>query len=253
MPNRRAPSTALPRGPPPPLRCTARGRISESFPQRLHAPELCSPLRRHFQKRLASGEEGSGAPKGACQPSPLCRQMRSCARVCVRGGGAPIRGAPAFRRYAAALARANASAVGSAPVPAFPETRSNERYPFRSVSSLPSSSETGRHAGRAVAQSRPGADGKSARRHRPRSAFRHAFRKSALHERGDGVCNRNEDRSQKNVASNVTCSAGRIWIAKSAYTSRTGGLLGSTSLSSIGATPMMPMTAGSLPPFFTPS
>ena len=87
----------------------------------------------------------------------------------------------------------------------------------------------------------------------PAPLFRHAFRKGALHERGDGVCNRNEDESQENVASNVTCSAGRMWIAKSAYTSRTGGLLGSTSLSSIGAMPMMPMTAGSLPPFFTPS
>jgi len=73
-----------------------------------------------------------------------------CALICLRG-------ALAFRRYAAALARANASAVGSAPVPAFPETRSGGRYPLRSVSSLPSSSETGRHAGRAVAQSRPGA------------------------------------------------------------------------------------------------
>jgi hypothetical protein len=87
----------------------------------------------------------------------------------------------------------------------------------------------------------------------PAPLFRHAFRKGALHERGDGVCNRNGDESQENVASNVTCSAGRMWIAKSAYTSRTGGLLGSTSLSSIGAMPMMPMTAGSLPPFFTPS
>ena len=62
-------------------------------------------------------------------------------------------------------------AVGSAPVPAFPETRSRGRYPLRSVTSLPRSAETGRSAGRAVAQSRPGADGKSARRHRPRSAF----------------------------------------------------------------------------------
>ena len=51
-----------------------------------------------------------------------------CALICLRG-------ALAFRRSAAALARANASAVGSAPVPAFPETRSNKRYPFRSVSS----------------------------------------------------------------------------------------------------------------------
>jgi hypothetical protein len=82
--------------------------------------------------------------------------------VCVRGGSALFRGALAFRRSAAALARANASAVGSAPVPAFPETRSRGRYPLRSVTSLPRSAETGLRAGRAVAQSRPGADGKSA-------------------------------------------------------------------------------------------
>ena len=87
----------------------------------------------------------------------------------------------------------------------------------------------------------------------PAPLFRHAFRKGALRERGDDVCNRYEDESQEIVALNVTYSAGRIWIAKSAYTSRTGGLLGSTSFSSIGATPIMPMTAGSLPPFFTPS
>ena len=81
--------------------------------------------------------------------------VRICA-TCVRSGGsALLRGALAFRRSAAALARANASAVGSAPVPAFPETRPNGRYPFRPVTSLPSSSETGRYAGRAVAQSRP--------------------------------------------------------------------------------------------------
>ena len=164
-----------------------------------------------------------------------------------------LRGALAFRRSAAALARANASAVGSAPVPAFPETRPDGRYPFRSVSSLPSSSETGLRAGRAVARAARERMANPPAGTAPAPLFRHAFRKGALHERGDGVCNRNEDGSQEIVALNVTCSAGRMWIAKSAYTSRTGGLLGSTSFSSIGATPIMPMTAGSLPPFFTPS
>ena len=80
---------------------------------------------------------------------------------------------PAFRRYAAALARANASAVGSAPVPAFPETRPGGCYPRQPVTSLPSSSETGHHAGRAVAQSRPRAKRiSSARGHRTRSVLR---------------------------------------------------------------------------------
>lgn len=37
------------------------------------------------------------------------------------------------------------------------------------------------------------------------------------------------------------------------YTSRTSGFDGSTALNAIGAWPKMPMTAGSLPPFFTPS
>jgi hypothetical protein len=41
--------------------------------------------------------------------------------------------------------------------PAFPETWLDERYSLSPVSSLPSSSETGRRAGRAVAQSRPAA------------------------------------------------------------------------------------------------
>jgi hypothetical protein len=78
----------------------------------------------------------------------------------------------AFRRSAAALARANASAVGSAPVSAFPQTRSGGRYPLQSVCSLPSSSETGRDAGRAVTQSRPGTVCETARGHRTRSASR---------------------------------------------------------------------------------
>ena len=129
-------------------------------------------LLHHNASKNLRPPRGSGAPKGACQPLPPRRQACAFAPlVCVSGGSALLRGALAFRRSAAALARANASAVGSAPVPAFPETRSNGRYPLRPVTSLPSSSETGRHAGRAVAQSRPRADGKSARRHRPRSAF----------------------------------------------------------------------------------
>jgi hypothetical protein len=59
------------------------------------------------------------------------------------------------------------------------------------------------------------------------------------------------------------CSArpGYIFIAatsdvtrfENAYTARHGGLPGSTSLKSIGAMPMMPMTAGSFSPFLTPS
>ena len=169
-----------------------------------------------------------------------------CALICLRG-------ALAFRRSAAALARANASAVGSAPVPAFPETdlTSVTRFDLSRVYRAPRRPvvmpvERWPRAARERMANPPASTA-------PAPLFRHAFRKGALHERGDGICNRYEDGSQEIVALNVTYSAGRIWIAKSAYTSRTGGLLGSTSFSSIGASPKMPMTAGSLPPFFTPS
>jgi hypothetical protein len=140
-----------------------------SFSRRTHAPELCPQPRRHFQRQACSRQRREQSAERRMPIIP--RRPRGLAACRYGRGSAPIRGAPAFRRSAAALARANASAVGSAPVPAFPETRPDGRYPLRSVSSLPSSSETGRDAGRAVAQSRPGADGKSARRHRARSAF----------------------------------------------------------------------------------
>ncbi len=49
----------------------------------------------------------------------------------------------------------------------------------------PDTWQTGRHAGRVDARSRPGADCKSARRRRTRSAFRSAFRKAPFGERAD--------------------------------------------------------------------
>ena len=148
----------------PDSRIRSRGALMRpSFASHDHdaIPKIGSlPAKKGAERRKAHANHRRHADKCAV-----------CALVCVRGGSAPMRGALAFRRSAAALARANASAVGSAPVPAFPETRSRGRYPLRSVTSLPRSAETGRSAGRAVARSRPGADGKSARRHRPRSAF----------------------------------------------------------------------------------
>ena len=50
-------------------------------------------------------QEGGEAPKGACQPLPRMRRQvyAVCATHLLRGC-APNRGAPAFRRYAAALA-----------------------------------------------------------------------------------------------------------------------------------------------------
>jgi hypothetical protein len=116
------------------------------------ASELCEPRR---ARRKCPPLKGGGAPIGA--PSMTARRRQVCANL--RNSSAArqrlVREPLAFRRSAAALARANASAVGSAPVPAFPETRLDECYSLSPVSSLPSSSETGRRAGRAVAQSRP--------------------------------------------------------------------------------------------------
>ena len=54
----------------------------------------------------------------------------------------------------------------------------------------PDTWQTGRNAGRVDARSRPGAECKSARRRRTRSAFRSAFRKAPFGERADGVYNR---------------------------------------------------------------
>jgi len=114
---------------------------------------------------------------GAGRAADKCTQ--SAQLICFRG-------ALAFRRSAAALARANASAIGSASVPAFPETRSGGRYPLRSVSSLPSSSETGRLAGRAVAQSRPRAECIFPRAGTaPAPSFESALAKGALSEQGE--------------------------------------------------------------------
>jgi hypothetical protein len=69
--------------------------------------------------------------------------------------------------------------------PALPETRLGGRYPFSPVSSLPSTSETGRSAGRSGTQSRPGTECKSARGHRTRSTFGYASRKRPSDEQGD--------------------------------------------------------------------
>jgi hypothetical protein len=154
------------------MRCTASGTqaldVGQAYPFSQHVmSELC-PRPRTKNGFAPSNKRGSGAPKGAFNHS---RAHRSASSLIDASGAARaadkytqsaqlicLRGALAFRRSAAALARANASAVGSAPVPAFPETRSGGRYPLRSVSSLPRSAETGRVAGRAVAQSRPGAE-----------------------------------------------------------------------------------------------
>ena len=79
-----------------------------------YAPEFC--LRPRTKKRFAPAKkEGGEAPKGACQPLPRVRRQvyAVCATYLLRGR-APNRGAPAFRRYAAALVR-NCDISDSAP------------------------------------------------------------------------------------------------------------------------------------------
>jgi integrase len=75
----------------------------------------------HDAHESLAPQKGGGAPIGASNHGRTTRANVAIRKRFRRGGG-PYREPPAFRRSAAALARANASAVGSAPVPAFPET-----------------------------------------------------------------------------------------------------------------------------------
>jgi hypothetical protein len=152
-------------------------RQTNSFSRCVLASELCEPPRARKDRlpahdpeqwRPAFGQDHAHKEGRRSADRRTSHEPRNVSAARQRLGREPL----AFRRSAAALARANASAVGSAPVPAFPETRLDECYSLSPVSSLPSSSETGRHAGRAVAQSRPGAVCETARGHRTRSASR---------------------------------------------------------------------------------
>jgi hypothetical protein len=116
---------------------------------------------------LPPNKKGGGAPIGAIQPSSAPSRVRQRAD----------RRAPAFRRSTAALARPVATSIGSAPDPRFLRPGSFGRYPLSPVSSLPSTSETGRSAGRSGTQSRPGTVCETARGHRTRSTFGIASRK----------------------------------------------------------------------------
>ena len=154
-------------------------RQTKSFSRCVFASELCEPRgarkkkwRPVFGRDHAYKEGRRSADRRTVHVRAAQTSVRELAQL-ICCAAARTLGALAFRRSAAALARANASAIGSAPVPAFPETRPGGRYPFRPVTSLPRSAETGRYAGRAVAQSRPGAERIfSARRRRTRSVFR---------------------------------------------------------------------------------
>ena len=90
------------------------------------------------QKRFASGNKRGRRSAERRMPT-ICRALSTNVAACRWSSRQrALRGALAFRRFTAALARPNASSLGSAPVPAFPETRLDGRYPRLPVSSLPS-------------------------------------------------------------------------------------------------------------------
>jgi hypothetical protein len=152
--------------PPPPR--YARWRISKIvLAARLRARALPTTTPR---KRFASGKkEGGEAPKGACQPlsaqhqqtlpmpgrgsAPRRQVYAVCALICLRG-------ALAFRRFAAALARTFTSWLSSRPCLLRLGPGRHFTHPFRSQCS-DSTSRLGRSTEENDAQSRSGADCKS--------------------------------------------------------------------------------------------
>ena len=135
-------------------------------------------------------KEGGEAPKGACQPLPRSINKR-CRSSMSRRGCAPNRGAPAFRRYAAALAGTPVPAQLQAMLPGTwtahdlksRTAKAGGRYPPLLSQSSDSTSRLGRNTEGNDAQSRPGAGCKPARRHRTRSASESALAKASLDER----------------------------------------------------------------------
>ena len=87
------------------------------------APELCPPPRRHSKKNSPPANKGR---RSAERRNPTIGRAASTGVAADRCPGAAARhngGAPAFRRFTAALARPNASSLGSAPEPGFPTSR----------------------------------------------------------------------------------------------------------------------------------
>ena len=143
-----------------------------------------------FSDKIMRKEEGGEAPKGACQPLPRNINKR-CRSSMSRRGCAPNRGAPAFRRYAAALAGTPIPAQLQAMLPGTwtaHDPKIARRKPAGVTRPLLSqSSDSTSRLGRSTegndAQSRPGAGCKPARRHRTRSASESALAKASLDER----------------------------------------------------------------------
>ena len=122
FPNRRMPPPPCFAGPPPP-RCARWRTKQHSFSRRTSASELCPPPRRHSKKDSPPATKGR---RSAERRNPTIGRAASTGVAADRCPGAAARhngGAPAFRRLTAALARPNASSLGSAPEPGFPTSR----------------------------------------------------------------------------------------------------------------------------------
>ena len=172
----------------PPSRAQGGESTAHSFPSAI-APEFCSVIasgtRSNPSRRAAEldgfvspaiTKEGSGTPTSACVMKPCCEHggasggMRSPVGVPPRlspGGFRPFRSAPGQASWDVVARRIGWTGV----------TR-----PYLSQS-RECTSRTGRSTGEHDARSCPGADCKSARRHRTRSVFRFASGSRPLRER----------------------------------------------------------------------
>jgi hypothetical protein len=168
--------------PSPSLRSTsprAAGRGgNDSRSRDASAPGFCPPPRHNNKALFDSPPKIEGRRSADRRIHPLSApHIQMLPSACARARKRAERSALAYRRSTAALARPDASSIGSAPDPRFLRPGHVGCYPLRPVSSLPSTSETGRSAGRSGTQSRPGAVCETARGHRPRPTFRIASRK----------------------------------------------------------------------------
>jgi hypothetical protein len=130
--------------------------------------------------------EGGRAPTGTTFLWPHRRQVYAVCANHLRGCGSVLSAArsPLGAPPRLSFRRPNATTQFRAALP-------GQRIvikPLRALDPLrrrvqPDTWQTGRNAGRDDAQNRPGAECKSARRRRTRSAFRHAFRKAPFGER----------------------------------------------------------------------
>jgi hypothetical protein len=139
--------------------CTARSKTSRQIKQGGGAPRDASiQWPHHISGRYRPNMRG--ARQRASQTS--LRSLRTLSATAPARLPALHRGTRRTRRIQYRLSSR----------PALPETRLGGRYPAFACHSLPSTSGTGRSAGRSGTQSRPGAVCETARGHRTHSTFR---------------------------------------------------------------------------------